>query len=519
MRRFLLAAMLILTLAAMPAQHCLGQNSKVAANRSVVVLYDNDVHCALDGYAKVAGLRDAIRDTAVVLLVSSGDYLQGNTAGAISKGQYVVDLMRAVDYDVVTLGNHEFDYKVPRLLELTRQLNADVVCANFVDLATGRNLFAPYVIKQAGPWKIAFIGAVTPSTMQSEKYAFFSDDGKPLYSLLPDRVYTLVQQAADEARRQGADFVVLLSHLGEDKTDEEVDSHGLAANTRGIDVILDGHTHSLRPADTVLNLDGKPVPVTQTGYELANLGKMLISPGGAISLSMIPVASIAQLSSKVQKVNEKVKQEVDAATSKVVCHSDYVLQILDDAGEYLVRYAETNAGDLVTDAYRHALGADIALTNAGGLRNQLSAGDITYGDLIRLLPYDNFLTLVEAKGSTIVELLRRTTEKMSYDNGDFPQCSGLRYTVHTDVHSITDVEVLGPDGKYQPIEPDRIYRLVTIDYCVAGGGFAGVLEHCKVLQKTNIHYRDALDDYVRQVLKGKIGIDYAKPQGRITVKP
>ena len=125
--------------------------------------------------------------------------------------------------------------------------------------------------------------------------------------------------------------------------------------------------------------------------------------------------------------------------------------------------------------------------------------------------------MVEAKGSTIVELLRRNTVNMSYDNGNFPQVSGLIYTIHTGVHAITDVEVMQPDGKYVPIDLNRTYKLVTIDYCVSGGGFSGVLQGSKVLNLTNINYRDAVVDYVENGLKGVIGINYAKPQGRITV--
>ena len=229
------------------------------------------------------------------------------------------------------------------------------------------------------------------------------------------------------------------------------------------------------------------------------------------------MTTVKQSSTSVQKAIEKVRKEMEKVTARVVCHSNYVLQVLDDAGEYLVRYAETNAGDLVADAYRQATGSDVAFTNAGGIRNQLNAGDLTYGDFIQLLPYDNYLTVVEAKGSTIVELIRRATVKMSYDNGNFPQCSGIRYTIHTGVHAITDVEILSADGKYQPIDPNRTYKLVTIDYCVSGGGFDRVLENCKVLQKTNINYRDVVIDYVEKTMNGIIDISYAKPQGRITV--
>ena len=506
MKRLILLALIV------NISFAFGQNT-----RSLVILYENDVHCAIDGYAKVAGLRDAIADTADVLLVSSGDFLQGSIAGAISKGQYIIDIMKPTGYDVITFGNHEFDYKMSRLNELMAQLDCQVVSANLIDLRSGKNLYKPYVIKEVGKWKVAFIGATAPSTENTERFAFIADNGELIYSLMPEKTYSLVQQAADQARAEGADFVILLSHLGEDKTDENVDSHGLVANTTGIDMVFDAHTHSLRPADTLLNRDGKRVVVSQTGSEFKNIGKCLIRPDGSITLSMLPVADITQNNAKVVAATDMVKKDMEQVTSRVVGRTDFVLRILDDADEYLVRYAETNAADLVTDAFRAATGAEIAITNGGGMRNQPKAGDLTYGDFIRLLPYDNLLQVVEAKGSTIVELLRRNTVNMSYDNGNFPQVSGLSYTIHTGVHAITDVEVMQPDGKYVPIDLNRTYKLVTIDYCVSGGGFSGVLQGSKVLNLTNINYRDAVVDYVENGLKGVIGINYAKPQGRITV--
>ena len=139
----------------------------VMAQKSIVILYENDAHCGIDGYTKMAGLRDAIisADTAYVGAVCVGDFLQGNTTGAISKGQYIVDIMRHMDYHAITLGNHEFDYGVPRMVQLLEQVNAPVVCANLYEAGEPTPMFAPYVIHQYGDKKVAFVGAFTPETM------------------------------------------------------------------------------------------------------------------------------------------------------------------------------------------------------------------------------------------------------------------------------------------------------------------------------------------------------------------
>ncbi len=242
-------------------------------DKSIVVLYDNDVHCGVDGYAKIAGLRNAISDTAYVAVVSCGDYLQGGTVGAISEGKYVADIMRHVGYDAVTLGNHEFDYKTPRMFSLLSYINAPVTSVNLRNMSTGEFCFAPYVIKKMGKRKVAFVGATTPTTVSTEAYAFFDENEKQLFDLCANDIYRLVQNAADKARKEGADYVVVLSHLGEDKNYLNVDSHGLIHNVAGVDAVLDGHTHSVIPSDTVHNKKGQPVPISQTGTKFANIGK------------------------------------------------------------------------------------------------------------------------------------------------------------------------------------------------------------------------------------------------------
>lgn len=157
--------------------------SQCQKQRNIVILYENDVHCAMDGYAKLAGLRDAIADTADVCLVSNGDYVQGQTVGAISKGQYVVDVMQALSYDAITLGNHEFDYGMERMYELLRQVPAPIVCCNLYDKRSGRMVFAPFVMKRVGNKKIAFVGVVTPTSMEDEAYAFRDEKDSLIYDL------------------------------------------------------------------------------------------------------------------------------------------------------------------------------------------------------------------------------------------------------------------------------------------------------------------------------------------------
>ena len=236
-----------------------------AVKKSVVILYENDVHCGIDGYTQMRGLRDAIvrSDTSVVGMVSAGDFLQGDLAGAISHGKYVVDIMKNMGYDAVTLGNHEFDYGVPRMQELLPQINAPVVCVNLTKYGDPTPMYPGYVIKQYGKKRIAFVGICTPETMHSEAYSFFDKDGNQTYDLHTAECFTMVQDAVDKARKEGADHVVLLSHLGEATSDTGVDSHTMVAKTRGIDAVLDGVGTCTLLRATHHGLHARPLNLTE----------------------------------------------------------------------------------------------------------------------------------------------------------------------------------------------------------------------------------------------------------------
>ena len=487
--------------------------------KSIVVLYENDVHCAVDGYAKLAGLRDAIADTAWVCLVSNGDYVQGQTVGAISKGQYVVDIMKTIGYDAITLGNHEYDYGMERMFQLLRQVPAPIVCANLYDVKNERLVYAPYVIKRMGNKKIAFVGASTPTSMETEAYAFRDGEGNIIYDLQPESIPTMVQKAVDEARRAGADYVILDSHLGEEETNRHSDSHLVVANTTGIDIVLDGHSHAVIVADTVMNKVGKPVVVTQTGTKFAHIGKLLITPDGKMTTELIPVESVTEKNAYVAQVTDSIHRLLEAQTSRIICTSEVPLRILDDAGNEAARMGETNAGDIVTDAYRLMTGADIAVLNSGSIRNELQkTGDLTYGDLLTLLPYDNYIVVAEVKGGTLMAMLQKLVSFLPKPDGQFPQVSGLKFTTRVADHSVSDVQVLnGATQHYEPINLDRTYTIATTKYCVTDGGLHNTLQGCPIVSETSKTYSDVFIDYLTGRLNGHIGQEYAQPQGRITV--
>ena len=488
--------------------------------KSIVVLFDNDVHCAIDGYARVSGLRNAIAasDTAAVALVSCGDFLQGAQAGSLSKGQYVVDILREMNYDAIGLGNHEFDYGVPRMRELLDQLPSPVVCANFFESGSPIPFYTPYIIRQYGGRRIAFIGACTGETMRAEAYSFYDENGHQLYDMKPMEVSRIVQQAVDEVRRKGVDYVVLISHLGEEPVMNTVNSHELVARTRGIDVVLDGHSHSVIPHSEAPNLDGRMIPVAQTGTQLANIGKLLISPEGRITTELIPLKSIEYRNARVAAVTDSVKALMAKVTQRVICRSDFDLSIYEADGKTRrVRRNETNIGDLVADAFRSVMKTDIGLQNGGGVRTSIPKGEITYGRVVDVMPFDNTMISLEATGAQIVTMLETCATKDDED-GSFPQVSGLKFTVRNSAagRTVSDVLVLdAATGQYQPIDPDRRYSIATTDYAIKGA-FYDTLKSCRVLATTSLGYCDCVVQYLDTFRGGAIPARYAKSQGRVT---
>ena len=486
-------------------------------NRPIVVLYENDVHCGIEGYAKIAGLRDAIAasDTAYVAVVSSGDFVQGGPAGTLSKGQYIIDIINSVGYDAMTIGNHEFDYKVPQLFHLTDQLNAPVTCVNFSDIKTGKQFYAPFVIKKFGARKVAFVGVVTPSTLMSEGAAFYDEDGTQLYDLHHNDVYNLVQQATDSARAQGADYVVVLSHLGESTFD--VVSGKMIAATTGIDAVLDGHSHATIPCEKIVNKKGKKVLCSQTGTKFANIGKLYIGSNGKLSTELLPTDKMEYCSAAVKAVVDSINEINAALTNKVCGHADQLMTINDANGKRLVRSGETNLGNFVADAFRWYGDAQLAFSNAGGIRQSLPKGDITYGNLLETQPFSNEMCVIRISGHLLCDVLEVGAEALPDESGFFVQPSGFRYTIDKNaLPRVTDVQVLNDKGEYEPIDMDKEYTLATLNYNLSQ--YNGLMLNCELIKQNIGLDVEALYNYLINPLKGRIGSEYAHPQGRIIIK-
>lgn len=518
-----------------------------AASGDIAVIYTNDVHCAVDenlGYAAVAGMKKELQaqlGSDHVLLADAGDWAQGGTLATLSQGGDLAEIMNAVGYDVVTIGNHEYDWKIPRLLELAKMLKASTVSCNFVSLKTNEPVFAPYVIKTCGDKKLAFVGITTPESFTASTPGYFQDEnGNYIYSLCEGetngdgaKLYAQVQKYVDAARSDGADYVIGLGHLGTEGVTEGLRSTDVIANTTGIDVLLDGHSHSVIPSQTVQNKDGKSVLLSSTGTKLANIGKLTIGADGTMKTEL--VSAYADQDAAVAAL---VKEKVDGyteLTGTVIGKSDVALPIAVN-GSRIVRNQNSALGDLDTDALRAVLGADVAFTNGGGLRAALPKGDLTYGDIISVHPWGNTVCVAEVTGQQILDALEMGAYIFPQENGGFLHVSGLRYTIDGTIPStvqldnkgifvsvagarrVKDVMLEGEDGKLTALDPKKTYTLAMNSYNLIyrGDGFS-MFAGAKIVRDDGLLDCEVLQKYIQENLKGVIPASYAEAAGRITL--
>lgn len=520
----------------------------------IYIFFTSDVHCGVEdnlGYPALKALIDEVKqEHEYVRLVDCGDHLQGGTLGTLSKGKLIIDIMNAMDYDLATVGNHEFDYGMEELAKRMQEARFTTIASNVSYSGSKENIFADapaYVIEDFGGTKVAFLGVLTPSSLTDSTPKFFMEGDEFVYDFYSGNngqdLYDRIQQLVEEVRQQGADYVIVLSHLGSNTAAAPFDSISLISHTSGIDVVLDGHSHSQILGDPYPNKDGEDVLLSSVGTKLQAAGELIITVDGNIEILQINESE--KKDETVQKVIDDANAQLEAILNEKICDLDYELTIADAEGIRMVRTRETTAGDFVADAYRYALSCEIALVNGGGVRSAIPAGEITVGSILNVNPFQNTLSVVRASGQEILDALEygaAITEKLyAFDgnavgeNGAFLQVSGLKYTIDTSVTSavekdengifsgysgeerrVKDVYVL-QEGEYVPLDPEKTYTVGGTSYLLLdlGDGNAA-FRNSEVVLKDGMMDVEALQAYLEA--HDGFGDDYRETQGLITVE-
>ncbi|MBR0137377.1 MAG: bifunctional metallophosphatase/5'-nucleotidase [Erysipelotrichaceae bacterium] len=501
---------------------------------TVTILHTNDVHCGISGYPKLAAYKDSFSNP--VVLVDAGDHAQGDIIGTITEGQKIIEIMNACGYDVATPGNHEFDYKMPGFLAMVASANYPYISANFTK-ADGTTVdgVEPYCFMHAGGHCIGFVGISTPETYTKSTPVYFQDEnGNWVYTFNENDLFTKVQNAVNAVRNGGAEVVIALAHTGIESTDERWASDVIIANTTGIDVYIDGHSHEVAENKTYPDKNGKAVHYQQTGTKLANIGQIDITfNGGEIeyNLHLVKVADLTEEDSFVKQIVDEANAEVDAYYGQVIGHSDFVLTINDENGKRRVRSGETNMGDFNADAYRLLTDADIALIQGGGVRASVGPGDITRAEMTKVNPWMNALVMGEPTGQQILDALEHGARNCPGENGGFFQVSGLTYKIDLDVPSSVETDDQGMfiavNGEYrvydvmvggEPLDVNKTYKVISTGYILqqSGDGMT-MFNGTKIVKEYDEADSEFLCRYLEEYLHGEVPEEYRDiaGQGRI----
>lgn len=521
-----------------------GEDVTGSMEGSIVILHTNDVHGAVDGYAKLATIKEMYTLMgADVLVLDAGDFIQGDTAVSASQGATAVSLMNMVGYDAAVPGNHEFDYGYDNLKKLERSANFPFLAANVTK--DGQSAFGGAVwfkMEKSGK-TVGVFGLTTPETASKAHPAKIAgvkfDSGEAMYRIAQAQAATL--------KATGADYVVCLGHLGIDEETAATANRSidLLEKVSGIDVFIDGHSHS-----TLEDLAGKVgeertvngTLITSTGTKFANIGVVTIAPDGTITTNGLAVDGEGVEGDKeIAAETAKIKAEIESLYGAKFARTEVTLDGNKAPG---VRTQETNLGDLIADAMLWYATKDgqlevpaenvIAITNGGGIRATIDSGDITRNDINTVLPFGNTVAVVYVSFEELLEVLEASTFCTPEAVGAFPQVAGIQFTVNTtlpynqgaqygdttyyapasiDRVSMDDITVNG-----KPLDEYATYAVVTNDFLAAGGDTYHALSVSDTIVDTGTPLDEAVMAYITDQLGGVITAErYGAPQGRVNI--
>ena len=481
-----------------------------------------------------------------VLTVDTGDAIQGGAIGILSKGMDIVNIMNKIHYDVTILGNHEFDYGIDQIKYISQKLNNSYICSNCCYRKNKTSMFPPYkIIKINSNSSIGFIGIDTPQTFSKTfLHSYIDKEGNPVYDFLThhngQELYDTLQKYINEVRAKGANYVILLSHLGNNGDSlKKYTTDNLVSNLEGVDLVLDGHTHL---AYNILSKDknGKLIPIIQGGSKFSNIGKITIKNNGKIISELISEIPEPINKEKAQYIKRGNKMRwVDTEMSKIL--KDIIYQYHDNLNRKIgysnfdmfinnSRGNECPLCNLIADSFRDIGNADCSIINAGNIRNNLMKGEITYNDILDILPFLDKIVIKEIKGIDLLDSLEFGVRNLPNRSQRFPHVSGIVFDVNTKIESTVEIDdnemFIGVKGQRrvsdviingEKLSLEKKYKIAMPDFVSNGGDGYSMFKKYKEDFNTFIEDNEAFVNYIQNKFNGTIPDFYRVKQGRIVI--
>ena len=521
-------------LAAMPANTA---EAKEDLAGKLVVIHTNDIHGRYEnneeslGMSSVAALKGYYETQgANVLLFDAGDFSQGTNLVNYYDGLDSVHFLNAAGYDAVSLGNHEFDFGFDELKAMADAAQFPILDANILSRETNEPYFASNTVFTFGNMTVGVFGLDTPEakTKASPKNV------KDVIILDNEELFACAQAQVNELKAKGCDYIICIGHLGVDEESTGRRSVDVAANVNGIDLLVDGHSHT--KIDGGIDVNG--TKIVSTGSYLEKIG-VVVYDGKTTKAHLVDdlytVGGCPSMDAFVKSFNDIVK-EAYAGTFATTTS-------LLDGTRGNVRTRETNLGDFSADAYKYTaetyvadneldMVIDGAIQNGGGIRDTIAAGEISMDTLYKVFPFGNTVSIVTLKGSELLEALEASCFACPNELGGFPQVSGIQFTIDTSVPYAQGA--LYPDSTYyapaapgsrvtitsvggKAFDPNATYNIAVNNFMADGGDTYYVFTNASQVIDTEVVDAEGLISYVNS-LGGVIGEAYAAPKGNITIK-
>lgn len=507
-------------------------------DKNIVILHTNDVHCFIEeniGYDGLAAYKkQMLADGNEVILVDAGDHCQGAPVGSLSKGAYPIEIMNYVGYDLAIPGNHEFDYSADTFLENAKLAKYEYISSTFLRVDNTRVFNATKIIEKAGV-KIGFVGISTPETIGNGFPANFQDDkGNYKYTFMESvpiaDYYKNIQDSIDSLKQSNVNYIIALAHLG---VEGNYSSSNLVKNVSGLDLVIDAHSHTVVESLREKDKDGNYVTITQTGTVLNNIGKVVINKKGNISSGLVNMAVATEKDADTTAFIKTIKDRYEKEILKKIGHSNFGLTIYDsDTKERLIRKKCTNMGDIFADALKTFGQSDIGYSNAGAIRTDIEAGDITYKDVMTVVPFGNSFTIIRISGKVLKDCIENGARLSPEENGSLFIPSGVTYTIDTSVPSSVQVDENGSfvsvTGAYrvkdikvngETLDENKKYTVSGTSYNLINCGDAlSLFKNAEIIKRDTTLEYEVLASYIRDNLKGEIPDTYKDQQGQGRIK-